>query len=321
MSSIIVGITALFIAFISPAILLQPAEAVEEPARLLVVESQPEAEETIIRLQTGKGVENLDLNTYLTGVLLAEMPMSFEIEALKAQAVAARTFTLRQFQGGKHESADICDQSECCQAWIGQEGLSDKLGDCWKNYWERATHAVEATADLVMTYEGELINAVYFSCSGGATEDAVAVWGGAVPYLVSVESPGEENASKYQTEVSVTREAFCRIILQAQPLADLSGPMEHWVGSVERSKGGGVAEMVIGGVTFTGTELRTLFGLNATNFTLQPENGEMVFEVFGYGHRVGMSQYGANAMAQGGKSFREILAHYYQGVKIERSSK
>ena len=316
LSAIFAGLVALAIAVSMPALLLSPVEAETGHPPLLVIEA--EKPEHTIRLQTGQAVEELPLETYLVGVVLSEMPMSFEPEALKAQAVAARTFAVRQMGGGKHLDVDLCGQSSCCQAWADQETLQEKLGDSWQRYWEKAEAAVKATSGQVLTYDGQLIEAVYFSCSGGMTEDAVAVWGGEVPYLQSVESPGEEQAGKFHTTVSFPRDAFCRIILQAQPLANFSGRAAGWLGSVDRTEGGGVEAMTIGGCRFTGVQLRQLFGLNSTNFDLQMQGDEFIFSVYGYGHRVGMSQYGANAMALAGKSYEEILRHYYEGIKIEK---
>ena len=318
MGAIVVSLTALLMAFITPAMLLTPTDGEAEAPYLLVMEVEQQEEEVMIRLQTGQAVEEFPLETYLIGVVLSEMPMSFEPEALKAQAVAARTFAMRQLENGKHLEFDLCGQSSCCQAWAGQAVLEEKLGNCWESCWNKAAAAVESTAGQVLTYEGELIDAVYFSCSGGVTEDAVAVWGSEVPYLQSVKSPGEEEAGKFHTSVTLSREEFCGKILQVQPLAQLGGRAEGWLGEVSRTEGGGVAEMVIGGCAFAGTQLRQLFGLNSTNFTLETEGDELVFSVYGYGHRVGMSQYGANAMAASGKNYQEILLHYYEGVKIQQ---
>ncbi len=319
MHAVLAGVAALFLAFLTPAVLLEPVEPDSVDPKILLVENEPQAAaEPNVRLQTGQIVKELPLDTYLTGVLISEMPMSFSLEALKAQAIAARTFAMRQIQGGKHSGFDLCDQSSCCQAWTGEEGVLRKLGDSWCDYWDKAAAAVAETSGQVLTYKGELIDAVYFSCSGGATEDAVAVWGGQVPYLQSVESPGEEEAAKYHTTVSYTRDDFCRIIKQAQPAVLLDSNEKNWIKSVSRTKGGGVAEINIGGCSFTGTEIRSLFDLNSTFFTLETGADSVVFSVYGYGHRVGMSQYGANAMANEGYSCQEILSHYYQGAEIRK---
>ena len=316
--SVIAGVAALLMAVAMPMVLLSPVEIPEEPKLLVIEAEQPRQSEITVKLQTGQAMKELPLEEYLIGVVLSEMPMSFEQEALKAQAVAARTFAMGQLDNGKHRDFDLCGQSSCCQAWTGEEMLARKLGNSWQAYWEKASAAVESTEGQVLTYDGELIDAVYFSCSGGMTEDAVAVWGGDVPYLRSVESPGEEQAGKFHTMKEFSREDFCEIILQARPLTDLSGRAEGWIGKETRTEGGGIAEITIGGCTFKGTEIRQLFGLNSTNFTVETENERVIFSVYGYGHRVGMSQYGANAMAAEGKNYKEILCHYYDGVKVEK---
>ncbi len=317
LGSICAGLAAVLLTVLIPTVLLSPVEINEEPKLLVIEAEETPQSETFVRLQTGQAVEKLPLEEYLVGVVLSEVPMSFEMEALKAQAVAARTFAVRQLNNGKHEDYDLCGQSSCCQAWAGEEALAQKLGRSWKSYWDKASAAVKSTEGQVLTYDGELIDAVYFSCSGGTTEDAVAVWGSEVPYLQSVTSPGEEIAGKYQTQKDFSREEFCSVILQAQPLANLTGSINRWFGSVSRTEGGGVDEMTIGGVSFKGTELRQMFGLNSTNFTVEVKDDCILFHVIGYGHRVGMSQYGANAMAISGKNYKDILHHYYNGVKIE----
>lgn len=319
---ILVGIAAILVAALMPVVLLSPVEA-DHPAadKLVIIEAETAAEakpaaavmETTIRLQNGTEIQELPLEEYLSGVLLSEMPMSFEMEALKAQAVAARTFAVRQMAGGKHEDFDVCGQSSCCQAWTSQQALREKLGDQWQPYWDRAGEAVSATAGQVLTFEGTLIDAVYFSCSGGRTEEAAAVWGGDVPYLQSVDSPGEEEAARYTSQVEVSLETFRQIL----PEASLTGNPSGWFGSCTRTKGGGVDTLVIGGQTYSGTELRKRFHLNSTLFEVSITEDEIIFEVQGFGHRVGMSQYGANAMAADGSDYREILAHYYPGSTLE----
>ena len=319
MGSILAGLTALVMAVAAPMILLpDTAKTNDTPWMLVIEETEQQRDEVEITLQTGNAVQKLPLEEYLVGVVLSEMPMSFEDEALKAQAVAARTFTLRQMEGGKHEAYDLCDQSSCCQAWAGKEVLKEKLGSSWEEYWDKAEMAVKSTKHVVLTYNGELIDAVYFSCSGGATEAAVAVWGSEVPYLQSVESPGEEAAGKFQSVKTVSADAFRRTILNAQPLADLRGRSSNWIGEAIYTEGGGVEKITIGGIAFSGTQLRQMFGLNATNFTLSADGEMLEFTVRGYGHRVGMSQYGANAMAAEGKDYTEILNHYYTGVTLEK---
>lgn len=316
--AVLVSVIALFLSAAMPMVLLQGQTDAQTEDRLLIIKMERQEANEIdeipeIRLKTGENILTMPLETYLTGVVLAEMPISFHEEALKAQAVAARTFSVRRMQNNKHEGFDLCDQSDCCQAWSDQSWLQKKLGAEWEQYWEKASRAVEATKGQVLTYNGEWIDAVYFSCSGGSTETAAAVWGSDVPYLQTVESPGEETASKYRSEKEVSVAEFRKLL----PEASLPDNPAGWFGAVTHTAGGGVETMEIGGESYTGTELRSRFGLNSTKFTVAIEEGTIVFEVFGYGHRVGMSQYGANAMANQGKTYAEILQHYYPGTVLE----
>ena len=309
-------------------VLLQiPAADTELPARneeSEVLDSKNDAQEkasseesydaaaTISILQNGK-VEELTLQEYLIGVLLGEMPPSFEPAALEAQAVASRTFSLRN---AKHSDADVCTDSSCCQAYCDPETARKKLGDSFAQYADKVRKAVETTDGVVITYGGQLIDAVYFSCSGGSTEAAVAVWGGDVPYLQSVESPGEEDCARYSDSVTLDTDTAREILLSAAPEAVLNEDAESWFGSVSYTEGGGVDTMVIGGVTFTGTELRGLFSLRSTQFEVEAKGETVTFHTLGYGHRVGLSQYGAEAMAEQGADYSEILKHYYTGVEL-----
>ena len=251
----------------------------------------------------------MDLETYVVGVVLAEMPASFEFEALKAQAVAARTYALKTCTDGKKHNGAVCSSYLCCQAYMSQE---DYLQRGWRqHYVERVTEAVRATAGEVLTYDGKLIRATYFSCSGGVTEDAVAVWGRDYPYLQSVKSPGEEETVYYTDTKVFTLEDF-----QEALGISLTGAAQSWFGTITYTQGGGVDSMQIGGVTYRGTTLRSLLGLRSTMFQIVVSEDSILFETKGYGHRVGMSQYGADAMALEGSDYMQILAHYYQGTEL-----
>lgn len=312
--SVIIGLTALLTAMFLPSLLLEPAESGLGDHRLLIVEQQEVSEEeTVIQLLSGDRVIKLPLESYLVGVVAAEMPTSFHEEALKAQAVTARTFAMRQMKNSKHEQADLCDQSSCCQAWFSPEQLQEKLGDSKILVEEKATLAVSSTKGQVLTYEGKLIDAVYFSCSGGMTESAAAVWGSDIPYLQSVESPGEENAPRYLGEVLVPYEQF----REKLPKSELPGQPSLWFGEIRRTESGGVIHIEIGGIEYSGTEVRALFHLNSTVFDVAVTEEGILFETKGFGHRVGMSQYGANAMAQEGYTYEKILSHYYPGTKLQ----
>lgn len=296
---------------------------IEEPAAASALSAAPSADEPearTVQLKTEDGVETVDEDTYLTSVVLSEMPASFEPEALAAQAVAARTFLARQRLAGKHMDCDVCTDSACCQAWSSEATLDAKYGVELPQYWDKASAAVAETAGEILTYDGAPIEAVYFSCSGGSTEAAVAVWGTDVPYLQAVESPGEQDALRYESEAAFLEDELRAILNKAAPEAKLDGPSEGWFGEPFLTEGGGVASVTIGGEDFTGTQLRSLLGLNSTRFTVTCGDGEVVFHVRGFGHRVGMSQYGANAMAKLGFDYRAILQYYYRGAGIEKAS-
>lgn len=265
--------------------------------------------EIVLPIVFSDEVRQMPLEEYLVGVVLGEMPASFSMEALKAQAVAARTCALEwSSAGSKHPNGGVCVNYKCCQSYVNPEryGGTEKM-------LSRVKTAVAETAGQVLTYDGALIQATYFSCSGGKTEDAVAVWGESVPYLQSVVSPGEEWSPIYEDAVFFTPSEFAACLGR-----DLTGDCAGWLGQINRTRGGGVDSMVIGGVRYSGTHLRSLLSLNSTAFTMKAEKGGITVTTTGKGHRVGMSQYGAETMARDGSSFSDILGHYYPGTRIDK---
>ncbi len=308
-------LTAVFMGMVLPGVMLNFTVLFldsREPETAVIQETIPQAGVSM-RLQTGEGrVEEMDLDAYLVGVVLAEMPASFEEEALKAQAVVARTYTRKAgVTGGKHGNGSVCGNSACCQAYLTEETYLSSGGT--REDLDKIRRAVAATSGQVLTYEGELIEATYFSCSGGSTEDAAAVWGADFPYLQAVPSPGEENAAHYTDVVVFTPEQFQKAIG-----VELAGSVGSWFGTVTYTEGGGVASMTIGGQAYQGTELRSLLGLRSTAFTVSAGENAITITTLGYGHRVGMSQYGADAMAVAGNGYESILSHYYPGTKLVR---
>ena len=284
---------------------------------LPIVESVPEtpaaeklAWPVAVRFSDGR-TEQMDMDVYLTGVVLAEMPADFETEALKAQAVAARTYTAKTTRaGGKHGNGRICSDSTCCQAYISEETYLNQGGS--EEKLQKVRKAVLDTSGCVLTYEGELIEATYFACSGGSTEDAAAVWGTDYPYLQAVPSPGEENAAHYCDTLSFTTTQFQRLTG-----CTLSGDPAGWFTVEAFTAGGGLASMNSCGERFSGTQLRRLLSLPSTAMTITATGDTITIVTKGYGHRVGMSQYGADAMAATGKTYPEILAYYYPGTQLE----
>jgi stage II sporulation protein D len=261
----------------------------------------------------------MDPEAYLVGVVAAEMPASFEPEALKAQAVAARTYTMRRLSDPCGKSgAHICTDSTCCQAYRTDAELHENWGKNYDKNLAKITKAVTATRYQVALYDGELIEALYHSSSGGMTEDAQHVFAQAEPYLVGVESPGEEASAKFESQVKYSNKEFARLINKARSDAKLSaGKLREQVKIVSRYESGRVQEVKAGGATFTGRELREIFDLNSANFTFSFTDSNVVIDITGYGHGVGMSQYGANAMAKKGKDYLEILTHYYTGITVK----
>ena len=301
-----------------PGLLLLPVEGIrlaaqEQQLTEPVLESGTSSWDAsqVILVQDGEYIQRLSIQEYLTGVLLAEMGPGFSEEALKAQAVVARTYTLRRAEtGGRHERCCVCTDHTCCQAWISPEAYLAAGGT--QEGLDKVKQAVADTDSLVLRYEGSLIDATYFSCSGGSTEDAVAVWGSDVPYLQATDSPGEENAPAYSQQLQFT----ARELMDALG-RQLEGDPESWFGTASYTAGGGVDRLTVCGIEYTGKELRSLLGLRSTAFTVSVSGGVITFETRGFGHRVGMSQYGADAMAENGADFETILTHYYQGVTLE----
>ena len=274
----------------------QPKPTIPEPSRMIWV------------FMDGQRVE-MELESYVTGVVLAEMPASFSMETLKAQAVAARTFAMYVCQIGRHDGA-VCTDYCCCQAYLPQEQYLQYYGG--QQDLQKIHSAVQATAGEVLTYGGEVICATYFSCSGGSTEAAIAVWGWEVEYLQTVDSPGEEFASVYSSTIVLSPEE-----LEAALCLDLDGEPQSWFETISYTDGGGVDTVQICGIPYRGTTFRTLLGLPSTMFEITVQEQQICITTFGYGHRVGLSQYGAEAMALSGYGYWDILSHYYRNVALD----
>lgn len=251
-------------------------------------------------------LQQLELNDYVTGVVLGEMPPEFHEEALKAQSVVARTYGLRTCLLAEKHAGAVCTDAGCCQAWRSQEDFLESGGTITQ--LAKIRSAVESTGQRVLYYEGQLIEATFFACSGGSTEAAVSVWGTDVPYLQAVESPGEEGAESFIKTVQFSKEACCQMLgISSRNLQ---------IGSVTYTSGGGVNTMEISGNMFTGIQLRQLLKLPSTAFYLTVIGDTVTITTRGHGHRVGMSQYGADAMAVSGSKYSQILAHYYPNTVL-----
>lgn len=259
----------------------------------------------------------MDVEEYLCGVVAAEMPAEFEKEALKAQAVAARSYAFyrKENPSPDHPDAAVCTDFNHCKAYKSPEKQKNDWGENAKDYSEKISAAVYETAGEIITYGGKVAMAVFHSQTGsGRTENSKDVWGGEVPYLVSVESHGEENAPNFYSSVVISFEEFKNKIVQSNPDAKINTPSD--ISQPKLSEGGNVKTISIGGVEFSGRDIRTLFNLRSSSFKINSDGQSVTFEVTGYGHGVGMSQYGANAMAKEGCTYADILKHYYTGIQL-----
>ena len=270
-------------------------------------------------IETGQ-VEELNIDEYLYGVVASEMPASFEIEALKAQATVARTYTIYQMTNNpnKHENADMCDDFNCCQAWISKDERIAK----WdakeaETNWQKILQAVDSTKGKIVTYNKQPINAFFHANSGGVTESSLNIWGRIdYPYLKSVETSGEDGYTQYASEVTLTKQELLEKVQVQYKDCTIDFSAQDYIKILDYTTSGRVKTIKIGNKELAGTEARTLFGLKSTNFTIIQEGEYIKFSVTGYGHGVGMSQTGADALAKSGSNYEEIIRHFYTDVEI-----
>lgn len=290
---------------------------------LFLVKCTPASPEITVHLYSKeeKKIIPLALEEYVKGVVAAEMPAEFGLEALKAQAVAARTVAIRRMRrfGGTGypavAGADLSDDVGDSQAWLSRRQLIAKWGLwAYRRYWRKISAAVEATSGLIIAYDGRPIDALYHSTSGPRTANAEELWGTAVPYLKSVPCSFGQHSPRYQQEKVFTVPEF----LSALGMAEERPAGGLRLQTLKRTSSGRVETMQIGARVFSGTELRSRLGLASTNITVQLRDGKVVFTTVGYGHGVGLCQYGADGMAKAGKTFQEILQYYYQGVELKK---
>ena len=273
-----------------------------------------------LTIQDGDTTEQMTLERYLTGVVRGEMPASFEMEALRAQAAAERSYVYYQLAAGRkdaHPDADFCTDHTCCSAYLSETAAREKWGGDFAPWNTRVEQAVSDTDGQVVLYNGRPILAVFHSSSAGRTAAAGDVWSGDLPYLVSVDSPeGEETVPNYYSTVTFTAAEAKEKLLAAHPELKLSGTPDRWFGAAAENGSGRVETVSVGGTDIEGTELRRIFGLRSACFTVAADSESVTFRVTGYGHGVGMSQYGANQLAREGKTWQERLEWYYTGATV-----
>ena len=312
-SHLILLIIALFImtTFILPALLVTPTASSKKEVEL--VKEKKEAKEVkeldteiaVFRSATST-IETVTLEDYVTGVVASEMPADFELEALKAQALTARTYILNHLLNGDKtnipDGADVTDMV-AYQVYKNEQEANNKEA------WKKIKRAVKETSGEILTYDGKPITAAFFSTSNGYTENAEEYWQNQIAYLQSVESPWDEKAPKFETKTKIPMKEFEQklgVTLKGKDLGEVT----------KRTKGKKIGEIQIGGKTFTGREIREKLQLRSTDFSWKKSGDELIITTRGYGHGVGMSQYGANGMAQEGKNYQDIVKHYYKNIEI-----
>ncbi len=269
-----------------------------------------------------KTIETVPLESYIEGVVSAEMPAEFELEALKAQALAARTYIIRRLKEGNFDDvpagAHVLDTIKH-QVYMDDQQCREKWGAQYE--WKRARihQAVRETAGVVLTYQGQPIDATFFSTSNGFTENADEYWNKPIPYLRSVASPWDRQSPRFEERTVMTAselEQKLGVILDAQSISNGS-----WYTVLERTTGNRISKIRIGNKEFTGKDIRERLGLNSSDFSMELLNGRVTITTHGYGHGVGMSQWGANGMAKAGKNAEQIVKYFYQGVSLENYHK
>ena len=324
----------ILIIFIIPALLTRRTSPVNSNEKISNQEEQNDENQTqtsnqneynyskygtisLLHKKTGE-VEQVNLDGYLCNVVSAEMPANYEIEALKAQAIVARTYTIYKILNKKHDTADICDDSTCCQAWISKDDRLARWEESQReSNWQKIVSAVNDTKGKVITYDNKPIDAFFHSNSGGVTEVPVNVWGGTgYPYLQSVETSGEDAYTQYSSEVVLTQEQLINKLKEKYSDISIDFSNSDDIKIMEYTESTRVKTVKFGNHEISGVEARSLLGLRSTNFEISIDGDNIKFSVKGYGHGVGMSQTGADSMAKQGSSAEDIIKHFYTGVEI-----
>ncbi len=268
-------------------------------------------------------IENLSCFEYICCVVAGEMPASFESEALKAQTVAAFTYMINKIDYINahpdtdigHHGAYMCDDYNHCKAYLSKSDAKEKWGSSFEKNYSKVKSAVYETLGKVITYEGTPINSVFHAMSCGKTASAYEVWGSDIPYLQSVECESDKTEQNFLTEQTISKNDFKNVFYEQLGIV-LSDDDNLWIGEKTNFPSGIVDKIIIGGTEYAGTYIRKLFGLRSADFDISIKGNNVIFTTRGYGHGVGMSQYGANAMAKNGSTYQDILKHFYRGVEI-----
>ncbi len=315
----VLSIIMLFLPLIStiePKVVSAGVERPENEDVTSETSSEDQRKEEIIKvyITDKKEVQHFSVEDYIFGVVAAEMPALYESEALKAQAVAAYTYLSYKKENSKSAEYDITDSFKTDQAFITREKAREKWGEDALKYESKINDAVTETLYQKLTYNGKTILSAYHAISFGKTEDAKEIWGDEYPYLSSVESVGDKLSPNYMSQVVLTAEELKG---KLSSLATFSGEPQNYFGTEVRTEAGTVKTILLCGKEVSGSDIRAALELRSSNFKINYSDGNFTFEVLGYGHSLGLSQYGAHYMALQGKTYREILLHYYKGCALD----
>jgi len=303
-----------------------PIIKLEHNENILKYDELPQVSKVKVFITKENTVKELNLEEYVAGVVASEMPAEFEVEALKAQAVAARTYALAHVTrlGGSacknSKGADLCDTVHC-QVYMAKEERIKLWGkDEGEKLWDKVELAVKGTTGQVLTYNNALVmEPYYFATSSGKTENSEDVFSTSIPYLRSVASPGEENTKNAKSVKVIKYKELSTIINNNYNSAKVtSSSIKNELRVIDRTQAGSVKNIKVGSITMTGSKFRTMLGLKSSNFKMVFNARGIEIDCSGYGHGVGMSQWGADIMAKNGKNYIEILTHYYQGTVVSK---
>ena len=270
-----------------------------------------EKEDKKVRILRGNTVENINMEDYLVGVVSSEVPVSFEKEAIKAQAVAARTYALKQMENRQNESYDVKDDTSS-QVYKSNEELKNIWKDKYDENINKIKNAINETKGQYLTYDNKIIYAFFFSTSNGKTEDNKDVFGQDLPYLKSVDSSFDENeTSNFKMEKTIPLSEFYQKL-------GINYDDNLNISNIELTSSGRIKNITINNNTFKGVDVRSKLSLRSTDFKIEKKDNNVVITTKGYGHGVGMSQYGANALAKQNKNYEEILKYYYKGTNTQK---
>ena len=313
---LIIVLFVIFVALILPSLITIAYGNFNNTIQEVSIKKEPPPKAPVIINNSAEETSHMDkFEDYILHVVAAEMPISFELEALKSQAIAARTYAIKQIQ---NYNMDEFRAEEIGQAYLSTEELIERFDENYNEYYAKLKKAIETTKGEILKYNEEPIEAVFHSTSSGKTENSENVWQEALPYLVSVDSADDLLAPNFSVtkefDASKAREILIQYFHGIGTLQDFPSSFEIKI--LERSKSGYVTKVSVFGNELSGRELRTIFDLRSSHFTLQQTASKLIFETKGYGHGVGMSQYGANFMAQSGSTYQDILFHYYKDVEL-----